>query len=903
MKNMTLGNQSCATHSFFCVLVAVGLLNLATVTKAKADLPESPPGYAETETLRADATLRSIAFQDASHGIAVGDRGMIVTTDDGGKSWIPRSSGIGCRIDDVVWTGPGRAVAVGGAYDAITRISRAVVLVTNDNGQRWLRGDDRELPRLKSVTVNEDGTLTADGDWSHPSLTRQFESRNAGRTWTGVGDPELMRPTPPQRPTGSSEFLAWAQATSTAVAIRDACQVGSSSVCAVGDHGTILISEDNGTTWTTRRGKDRRTAVLMIARTAESVAWSILGSESLESRHRTSVLIDDLGANNNDDADPIDLANQFSVTLGASGADRFRTVGEDPNEAALRWIAVMRPAVVLIDETLSTDTKQAFFQAATAAGVQRVAHYSTTLSQSTTLHSGALLPKTGVLASDLASDAMHLVAPEHTDIDSLSLTFVYDADPSHRTGESTASGLSLHSGRMLSPRSSPASRRQLQIIQARMKQSHRITQLLDTQGSREPFEKSLASVLDQTAKEDQFRLAWSILAKTKTTESASIQTHKAVLDEISRRFADQSAGKWAKLRLQSINHSTEWRRLNSILQASNVSLASATVPATRSVAVSPFQSGPQQNNAPENYFTDSTFLDPSMPGQVQQVSAIAPVVVPRPDLIEYTGATRAKAAAEVDLTWEFHPSVLLGMEASRRRGDDSSLQAITSSHSPNASHDMSEQPASLRQLSESRGNPWAGLLRSRGSQVIHAHHTPKPPHLDGVLDDACWQLNQASTDTPLRMSYDDDYIYAAFVCPSSSINRDDFDRDRATPRDNDLSKTDRMRICLDVDKDLFTSMQFQSSVARRTHDSIDGNAAWQPTWYLDVKEAKGLDGNSTTTFEIAILRRDIIDLPIQADSPWGETSWFVSAMILPGKSQSSTPTMPNPSDWMRVVFK
>ncbi|MGB7328839.1 MAG: hypothetical protein WBD31_28430 [Rubripirellula sp.] len=874
------------------------------VTTATGESPESPPGYAETDTLRADATLRSIAFGDAIHGIAVGDRGTIVTTDDGGKSWIRRSSGIECRIDDVVWTGPGRAVAVGGAYDAITRISRAVVLVTNDSGAHWKRSDDRELPRLKSVTVNQDGTLTANGDWSHPSLTRQFESRNAGRTWTGVGDPELLRPSPPQRPTGSSEFLAWAQATSTAVAIRDACRVGATSVCAVGDHGTILTSEDNGTTWTPRRGKDRRTAVLMVARAAESVAWSILGSESLESRHRTSVLIDDAGVTNNDDANSIDLADQFSVTLGASGADRFKAIDEDSNEAALRWIAVIRPAVVLIDETLPSETKQAFFQAATAGGVQRVAHYSTTPSQSTTLHSGALLPKTGVLASDLVSDAMHLVSPEHTAVDSLSLTFVYDADPSRRTGESTASGLSLHSGRMLSPRSSPASRRQLQIIQARMKQSQRIAQLLDARGSREPFEKSLESVLDQTAKADQFRLAWSILAKTKTVEPPSIRTHKTVLAEISRRFADQSAGKWAKLRLQSINHSTEWRRLDSILKADDVSLANASMPATQSVAVSPFQSAPIPNGAPETTFTDAAFTDPSMSGKIQQVSAIAPVVVPRPDVIEYAGAaTSSQTTAEVDLTWEFHPSVLLGMEASRRRGDDTSLQAITSSNSASASQDISEQPASLRQLSESRGNAWAGLLRARGAQVVQAHRTPRPPHLDGVLDDQCWKTDQASTDSPLRMAYDDDYIYAAFVCPSSSINRDNFDRDLATPRDNDLSKTDRMRLCLDIDKDLFTSMQFQASAARRTHDSIDGNAAWQPTWYLDVHETKSAEGTGTTTFEIAILRRDIIDLPIQADSPWGETSWFVSAMILNAETKSPTPVMPNPSDWVRVVFK
>ena len=903
--------------------------NFSALASHRGTTPESPPDYAETETLREDATLRSVAFHSAEHGIAVGDRGAIVTTDDGGRTWSPRESHVECRLDDVVWIGPDRAIVVGGGYDAITQISRAVVLTTDDGGRRWRRRDDRDLPRFKSVTLNPDRTLTADGDWSHSSLASQFESRDGGGTWTGVGDPELIRATPRRATAGSSEMLAWAQATSTAVTIRDACRVDGSGMCAVGDHGVILTSGDEGKTWSTARGKDRRTAVLMVASRGEQIAWSILGSETLESRHRVSVLLEQTRHETRFRASEVDLANQAAVALGAAGVDPFRTLakaahdrgtGETPTDddsivsEASRWIAVMRPAVVLLDETLSRETKDAFFQAATSAGVQRVVHYSTTPSQATRLHHNALLPKTGVLAGDLISDAMHLIAPHQNEVATMSISFVYDAAPSRRTGESTASGLALHPGRMLTPRPSLASRRQLQIVQARMKQSQRIDQLLDVARSREPFPKSLASVLDQTAREDQFRFAWAILAQTQTSDRVSVETHKAVLDEISRRFADRSVGKWAKLRLQSINHSTEWVRLESILKAGKASITHSPAPVTQSVAVSPFQVPRNQSDAAEIQFAgspvierasgnalDEIFLDAETydPSAVRQVSAIAPLIVPRPEMIQYDAAATTISGAEVDLTWEFHPAVLFGMEASRRRGDSAALQSAETPRQPG------DQPASLRQLSESRGNPWGELLKPSGRHVIVANRAAERPLLDGVLDESCWQSNEPSTQGPttqgpttLQLAYDDDYIYVAVTCFSSLIGNDDLGGGPATPRDNDLSLSDRLRLRLDVDKDLLTSMQFQTTTSRHTHDAIDGNAAWQPTWYLDVNR-----GSDTTTFEIAILRRDVLDLPIETDSPWGETSWFVSAEILTAGTHAINNIMPDPSEWIRVVFE
>ncbi|TWU57042.1 Ycf48-like protein [Rubripirellula tenax] len=891
-RNVTTDSGGfCRFYGCFLISAALVIGNCRIVDAAT---PEPTPTYSQTRLLRPDAALRAVAFDGGSSGIAVGDRGSILFTTDGGASWTAAESNAECRLDDVVWIGQDRAIAVGGHYDAITRISRGVVLVTDDRGATWRRSLNNDLPRLRHIEIQEDRALSVSGDWSHPSLTRRFESRNGGRDWNATGSEFADLPVAPEL-NSSDQWLAWVRATTVHAPIRDACRFGDHAVCAVGDHGVILTSDDDGKNWTIRHGQGRRPAVLLVAADARSVPWALLGSESLESRHRTSLLLDVSDAKLSDPANDfteIDLAGQAAVMLGGAGADRFATDADDRFQSAMKWIAIHRPSAVVLDQTLAPETRDAFFEAATAAGVDRVAVYSTGQSMSTTLHRDALLPKSGVLASDLASDALQLVSPQRTVTESISIRFLYDASPSRKTGESVASGLRLHPGQRITDRDSPASRRQLQIVQARMKQSKRIEQLLARSRSDDSLAKTLAMALDQTAKEDQFRFAWAVLSETSTDASEIVEAHKTVLREIATRFPHRSAGQWARLRLESLNLSQEWKRLSSTMLATQALTLNASTQKSQSVAVSPFQSLPDPTFTAENSIVDAASIGASSLGQVRQVSATTPVFVPQPSQIDYAPNPVKSSIGEVDLAWEFHPAVLLGVEAARRRGDEAPLQATD------------DQPASMRLLADSNGSSWSPLLRQRGPQVITAFRTATPPHLDGILDDTCWRQGDASrhSSVSVRMSYDDDYVYFAVECPSDALRDDTRDGTRdggtSTSRDHDLTGSDRVRICIDTDKDLFTSMQLQSTLTRRTHDSIDGNPAWQPTWYLDVARQ-----DERTTMEIAIQRRDIVDLPIATDSPFGENSWFVSAKILAAMSVAKDELIPVPTDWIRVVFR
>ena len=144
-----------------------------------------------------------------------------------------------------------------------------------------------------------------------------------------------------------------------------------------------------------------------------------------------------------------------------------------------------------------------------------------------------------------------------------------------------------------------------------------------------------------------------------------------------------------------------------------------------------------------------------------------------------------------------------------------------------------------------------------------------------------------------RLAYDNDYVYVAISCPSENLFPDSHaDSQSSSIRDNDLTQADRMQLSIDIDRDLMTAMQLQVSDARRTHDAIDGHPRWSPSWYVASKRS-----DERVTFEIAIHRRDLVDLPIHAGK-----SWYISATPIRAGTSSGTSILPHPEDWMRVIF-
>ncbi len=188
-------NQTDCTGSIYIGRPVVVLFLFCWSAVVSAAAPEPMPAYAHSQQLRDDASLHGVAFVDNLRGVACGDRGTILTTDDAGETWQLRNSGVDCRLSDVLWIDRQRLVIVGGGYDRITQISRAVVLTSDDGGERWRQISVDDLPRLSRVDRRNDGSLMALGDWSHAMLTDRFQSHDNGKTWIADLDQRAQRRT------------------------------------------------------------------------------------------------------------------------------------------------------------------------------------------------------------------------------------------------------------------------------------------------------------------------------------------------------------------------------------------------------------------------------------------------------------------------------------------------------------------------------------------------------------------------------------------------------------------------------------------------------------------------------------------------------------------------------------
>ena len=932
------------------VLLLFGFLAAGPIP-ADGGFPESPPHYADAERRRDDASLHAIAFHDTQLGIAVGDRGVILRTHDGGTTWKLIDSGVTCQLSDAIWIGPRHAVVTGGGYDRITGLSRGVALFTDDAGASWNRGDDANLPKLTDLRLDPDGrAVVAIGDWSPVSRTGGFRTDDGGKTWTAQDPPaELISiasgPDPETR-------RGWTETAVAPAPVRGRAKAGDQHLWAVGDHGFITHSADSGRTWQPRRGGDRRTALLVVAPTAADAPWGVLGNESFEFGRRVAMLIAEPGENDVATGSQIDRCRQATVALGGAAADRL--VPPSPAESWLGglepWLVMHRPHVLLVDSELASRSTDGLRQLATRYGVSRVATYQPNQRGGTMLHASALLPKCGMLARDLWDDALHLVAPTAAPPSGVSFTRIHDTSGGVTRGDSVTEGVRLSPGAELVANVPPAPRRQLQIAQARIAEPARLKRLfgdtdngLRTAANADPFKTSLNGLLSQTAAEDRFRFLWTVWRESRSRigqDSTTDDGHEtAVLELLAETFEGRSAGKWAAMRRDAIRHSGERSSLSDAslrTPAHGVTSASADI-----VPVSPFQATTPSQVATAGWSAAGNGPPARTENTVEQAGAISrgtgtqderngmngrsngtigpygPVSQASGSASPYRGTTgddsengsgiwqrfggrrvgRPNESSDhaVDLAWDFHPAVVVARDASRRNTSDRPTQPGSIA-------------ADLRQLADARGCPdWSRLFGQPSHETLNADRAASPPRLDDRDDDACWanaavaQLRHRDAQLrhrdgqgaiSLRAAFDDDFVYFLIDAPAAAFPFDESPQPSPSgrPRDHDLSASNRLQLRLDTDRDLATSYSLEVTPNGQTCDSIDGILAWQPTWYVAPSRSE-----LQVRFEIAISRRDLADRPIEP----GQT-WFVSARVLRPTDPSLNTPMPRAAEWVRV---
>lgn len=267
-------------RSLLMFLLAVAAAAGACFGGALSSFAQGTPCPAEF--LR-DADLCDVCFIDPDRGWAVGDRGAIWHTEDGGRHWQLQVSTVTCRLESVWFLDDRLGWAVGGWTHPYTHKNSGVVLHTRNGGQRWESVPRLALPALRRVRFFDarhgwaaggmselypSGVLaTSDGglSWASlpasttaPWLSGDFFDANAGIV---AGEGGLvaqvsatgLAPSRPARP----ELRAIRSVRCLAAETPSAESTGANAVTAarlrigwaVGDGGLAVLTVDGGRSW------------------------------------------------------------------------------------------------------------------------------------------------------------------------------------------------------------------------------------------------------------------------------------------------------------------------------------------------------------------------------------------------------------------------------------------------------------------------------------------------------------------------------------------------------------------------------------------------------------------------------------------------------------------------------
>jgi photosystem II stability/assembly factor-like uncharacterized protein len=218
-----------------------------------------------------DAELTAVTFVDADRGWAVGDRGVIWHTSDGGRTWKLQRSGVACRLEAVQFLDAENGIAIGGWTQAYTHQTHGVALRTRDGGRTWQNTPDLTLPGLRHVRMFDGRQGAALGDRSPLYPSGVFRTEDGGRTWTPVpkgetagwacGDFRDIRSGAAASLDGSLSLVAGNELRPTRTPnlgprpLTRLLLSGPTGGWLIGDGGLALRTEDGGVSWSAPAGQ------------------------------------------------------------------------------------------------------------------------------------------------------------------------------------------------------------------------------------------------------------------------------------------------------------------------------------------------------------------------------------------------------------------------------------------------------------------------------------------------------------------------------------------------------------------------------------------------------------------------------------------------------------------------
>ena len=159
--------------------ILIGALLLTTAQLVRA-ADQEPASFLD------DAEMTSVCFANPDRGWAVGDRGVIWHTRDGGRTWKLQSTPIKCRWEAVQFLDDNNGWVAGSITQPYSQLTKAVLLKTRNGGEQWTEVRTDTLPGLRGVKFFDAklGWIWGDSSGLHP--TGVFRTHDGGQTWTPI---------------------------------------------------------------------------------------------------------------------------------------------------------------------------------------------------------------------------------------------------------------------------------------------------------------------------------------------------------------------------------------------------------------------------------------------------------------------------------------------------------------------------------------------------------------------------------------------------------------------------------------------------------------------------------------------------------------------------------------------
>lgn len=231
--------------------------------------------YRQARGVPLSSTLTSVSFVDASNGWAVGHWGAILASGDGGETWTVQ------RIDSDV-DRPLFAVHFFDRQQGVAVGLWSLILTTDDGGRTWTERTLQPLPgagradlNLLSLFSDEQGAVYATAE--HGKLLRSddrgktwryLDTGYQGSLWSGAVLPDGRLLVGGQRGTllrGTPDARAWQRIPLNSRSSITAIQAEGKHVLVAGLDGLLVNSQDGGATFDERHSDDgvSLTAALM----------------------------------------------------------------------------------------------------------------------------------------------------------------------------------------------------------------------------------------------------------------------------------------------------------------------------------------------------------------------------------------------------------------------------------------------------------------------------------------------------------------------------------------------------------------------------------------------------------------------------------------------------------------